>query len=141
MEASSELPHGGRGGRRGGRLGRTRLLRLGRHLRHLDLDNLEVLTRSACRAVAPIFALAVAAWGPGRQARQQGGYHAQKTARLPCGGVAAPWAQDLQRDRGGANSPLARREDGAALLEGDACRRCAGRRPGPLASGKVTVRL
>jgi len=50
--ASSELPHGGRGGR----LGRTRLLRLGRHLRHL-----EVLTRSARRAAAPTFALAVAA--------------------------------------------------------------------------------
>ena len=52
MGASSELPHGCRGGR----LGRTRLLRLGRHLRHL-----EVLTRSARRAAAPTFALAVAA--------------------------------------------------------------------------------
>jgi len=52
MGASSELPHGGRGGR----TGRTRLLRLGRHLRHL-----EVLTRSARRAAALTFALAVAA--------------------------------------------------------------------------------
>jgi len=58
------------------------------------------------------------------------GGSAQKTARSPCGGVAVSWAQEPQRDRCGANSPIARRED-AAVLKDDAGRH-AGRRPDPL---------
>jgi len=127
MGATSELPHGGRGGR----LGRTRHLRLCRHLRHL-----EVLMRRARLAAAPTFALAVAAafllpGGQGGRLGSRGGLCAEDcTFALPRRGCVLGPGTAAGSRRGGANSPLARRED-AVVLE-DEAGRPAGRWPDPL---------